>query len=96
MSTILKGKVALLTVVWFHGGGITGGNRFVPEALKKQGIAVVAANYRLHPKVTCPTYIEDAAAAVAWGLLKTSKNTVETLTSFLSLVIRLVAIWPAW
>ncbi len=32
----------------------------------EKGIAVVAINYRLHPKVKCPTYIEDAAAATAW------------------------------
>jgi len=54
------------TVVWFHGGGITGGSKFIPEKLKEQGIAVVAVNYRLSPKVKCPAYIEDAAAAVAW------------------------------
>lgn len=54
------------TVVWFHGGGITAGNKQIPEKLKEQGIAVVAVNYRLHPKVQCPVYIEDAAAAVAW------------------------------
>ncbi len=54
------------TIVWFHGGGLRGGNRFLPEALKEQGLAVVPVNYRLHPKVTSPAYIEDAAAAVAW------------------------------
>jgi acetyl esterase/lipase len=54
------------TVVWFHGGGITSGEKFVPDKLKNQGIAVVAVNYRLNPKVNCPAYIEDAAAAVAW------------------------------
>jgi acetyl esterase/lipase len=54
------------TVVWFHGGGLKGGNRSVPRGLKEQGLAVVAANYRLHPQVTAPAYIEDAAAAVAW------------------------------
>ena len=27
---------------------------------------MVAVNYRLFPKVKCPAYIEDAAAAVAW------------------------------
>lgn len=37
------------TVVWFHGGGLTSGERFIPEELKRQGIAVVAANYRLAP-----------------------------------------------
>lgn len=54
------------TVVWFHGGGITSGEKHIPEKLKKQGIAVVAVNYRLSPKAKCPAYIEDAAAAVAW------------------------------
>lgn len=54
------------TVVWFHGGGLKEGNRFLPEALRGQGIAVVAAGYRLSPRVKSPAYIEDAAAAVAW------------------------------
>ncbi len=54
------------TVVWFHGGGLKGGKRSIPRQLKEKGIAVVAANYRLHPKVKSPTYVQDAAAAVAW------------------------------
>lgn len=54
------------SVVWFHGGGLTGGNKSVPSQLKEQGIAVVAVNYRLYPKVNAPVYVEDAAAAVAW------------------------------
>ena len=54
------------TVVWFHGGGLTGGAKEIPEALKNKGIAVVGVNYRLNPKVKSPKYIEDAAAAVAW------------------------------
>ncbi|WP_320111681.1 alpha/beta hydrolase fold domain-containing protein [Draconibacterium orientale] len=61
-----ENKTDFTTVVWFHGGGITSGNKFIPEKLKEQGIAVVAVNYRLSPKVKCPVYIEDAAAAVAW------------------------------
>lgn len=54
------------TVVWFHGGGLTGGERGVPRGLQEKGIAVVAAGYRLSPKAKAPAYIEDAAAAVAW------------------------------
>jgi acetyl esterase/lipase len=54
------------TVVWFHGGGLKSGNKSVPELLKEKGIAVATVNYRLHPKVKAPVYIEDAAAAVAW------------------------------
>lgn len=54
------------TVVWFHGGGLTGGEKSIPEQLKEKNIAVVAVNYRLYPKVKSPVYVEDAAAAVAW------------------------------
>ena len=54
------------TVVWFHGGGLKAGKKSVPEELQESGIAVVAVNYRLHPTVKAPSYIEDAAAAVAW------------------------------
>lgn len=59
-------KKGFSTVVWFHGGGLKGGNKSIPNELKDQGIAVVAVNYRLHPKVRAPAYIEDAAASVAW------------------------------
>lgn len=57
----------LPVIVWFHGGGITGGNKSIPAELKNQRVIVMAANYRLSPQVTCPAYIEDAAAAVAWA-----------------------------
>lgn len=61
------------TVIWFHGGGISKGERSIPLPLREQGIAVVTANYRLSPKVQSPTYIEDAAAAVAWTLQNIEK-----------------------
>ncbi len=61
-----KTKKEYSTVVWFHGGGLKGGNRFIPEQLQEKGIAVVAVNYRLNPKVKSPAYIKDAAAATAW------------------------------
>lgn len=54
------------TVVWFHGGGLTGGGKSIPSELKNKGLAVIAVNYRLSPKATCQNSIEDAAAAVAW------------------------------
>lgn len=59
-------KKNVATIVWFHGGGLTGGSKEIPVALKEQGLCVVGVNYRLAPKVNAPTYIEDAAAAVAW------------------------------
>ena len=55
------------TIVWFHGGGLEGGGKHVPEMFMNQGFAVVAVNYRLSPKAQNPAYTEDAAAAVAWA-----------------------------
>ena len=53
-------------VVWFHGGGLTGGEKFIPEELKNDSLVVVAVNYRLLPKASIDETIDDAAAAVAW------------------------------
>ncbi|MDO4587200.1 MAG: alpha/beta hydrolase [Planctomycetia bacterium] len=61
-----KNESAFSTVVWFHGGGLTGGKRYFPDLLKDRGIAVVAVEYRLSPQVEFPKFLEDAAAAVAW------------------------------
>lgn len=55
------------TIVWFHGGGLTGGAKELPEALKDKGVAVIGVNYRLSPKVKVKDCIADAAAAVAWA-----------------------------
>ncbi len=54
------------TIIWFHGGGLEGGNKHIPTELMNQGFAVVAVNYRLSPKATNPAYTMDAAEAVAW------------------------------
>ena len=58
---------AFPTIVWFHGGGLRSGEKSIPKQLRKQGVAVVAPDYRLFPKAKCPEYIEDAAASVAWA-----------------------------
>jgi len=55
------------TIVWFHGGGLTSYHKEIPEKLKEKGVAIIGVNYRLHPKVKAPKYIEDAAAAVSWA-----------------------------
>jgi acetyl esterase/lipase len=72
------------TVVWFHGGGLTGGSKSVPEAFKGAGIAVVSANYRLSPRVRSPAYVEDAAAAVAWTFKNIEKYGGSTRRIFVS------------
>ncbi|MBP5621516.1 MAG: alpha/beta hydrolase [Thermoguttaceae bacterium] len=62
------------TIVWFHGGGLTGGGKYIPSAFKRlkafqEGrLAIVAVGYRLSPKVPFPVFIEDAAASTAWVL----------------------------
>ena len=54
------------TVIWFHGGGLEGGQKELPANLKNKGFAVVGVNYRLFPRAKNPDYTNDAAAAVAW------------------------------
>lgn len=54
------------TLVWFHGGGLEGGNKELLDGFRRQGFAVVSVNYRLFPKCKCPDYIDDAAQALAW------------------------------
>lgn len=58
------------SIVWFHGGGLTGGSKDGAKALAERfnqaGIAFAAVNYRLSPKATYPAYIDDTAAAFSW------------------------------
>lgn len=62
------GSDGFATVVWFHGGGLTKGERQLPKGLCDQGIAVVGAGYRLASQAKAPASIDDAAAAVAWTM----------------------------
>ena len=55
------------TIVWFHGGGLEGGRKEIPEGLKDSGIGIIGVNYRLLPKADVKEIIDDAAAAVAWA-----------------------------
>lgn len=61
------------TLVWFHGGGLEGGNKELLEGFRRQGFAVVSVNYRLFPKCKCPDYLDDAAMAVAWTFANIEK-----------------------
>jgi len=77
-------KKGFATIVWFHGGGLTAGEKAFPKALLDQGFCIVAANYRLYPKVKTPKPIEDAAAAVAWVFNKISGYGGDSTQIFLS------------
>lgn len=61
------------TIVWFHGGGLTAGDKTLPPGLLTKGICIISVNYRLDPKVKCPKYLEDAAAAVTWAFRNIEK-----------------------
>lgn len=61
-----KDSAGFATIVWFHGGGMTVGNKDIPKELMEKGVAIVSVAYRFSPDVKAPAYIEDAAAAVAW------------------------------
>lgn len=54
-------------VVWFHGGGIEGGNKHIDSELLDAGYTVITVNYRLLPKAKIDDILDDAAAAVAWA-----------------------------
>ena len=63
-----ENRPGFATVIWFHGGNFTRGQRSVPVLLKDRGFAVVAVGYRLAPPGKFPCFLEDAAAATAWVL----------------------------
>jgi len=72
------------TIIWFHGGGLTEGNKEFPQALQDKGVCIVAVSYRLYPKVKAPKYIEDAATAVAWVLNNINNYGGDTTLVFVS------------
>lgn len=53
-------------IVWFHGGGLTGGHRDMPHEFLQEDYTVVDVEYRLYPEASVHEIIEDCAAAVAW------------------------------
>lgn len=56
--------------VFFYGGRWQYGSRadylFVGQALASRGIMTIIPDYRLHPEVRFPDFVEDGAKALAW------------------------------
>ncbi|OPZ27099.1 MAG: Carboxylesterase NlhH [Bacteroidetes bacterium ADurb.BinA174] len=77
-------KKDFATIVWFHGGGLTGGAKELPDGFKNKNICIIGVNYRLSPMVQAPAYIEDAAAAVAWAFKNIEKYGGDASKIFLS------------
>jgi acetyl esterase/lipase len=59
-------------VLFFYGNGWREAARadfeFVASALAADGIIVLIPDYRAHPQVTFPAFVEDGAAAVRWAM----------------------------
>jgi len=68
-----EGKKGFGTLIWFHGGGLTGGKRENPKDLLREDIAIVSVGYRCSPEAEHPAYLEDAAAATAWVIKNIDK-----------------------
>ena len=62
-----EGGTNVPVLVWFHGGGLSGGNKHFKD-LGEDPVIQVAVNYRLGPRAAFPAYLEDAARAVVWTL----------------------------
>jgi acetyl esterase/lipase len=67
----LKRQGAAPVVVFFYGGSWNTGSRadyaFVGAALASRGMVAIVADYRLYPQVRYPSFVQDAAGAVAWA-----------------------------
>jgi acetyl esterase/lipase len=79
-----KNSKGFATIIWFHGGGLSGGNKEILSGLKEKGFAIIGVNYRLSPKVKVKKCIEDAAAAVAWTFKNIAKYGGDSSLLFVS------------
>lgn len=71
-------------VVWFHGGGLTGGSKQFPWKLEGKKMVLVGVNYRLLPKVTVDKTLDDCAEAVYWVMKNIAKYNGSTKKVFVS------------
>ncbi|MDO4570017.1 MAG: alpha/beta hydrolase [Planctomycetia bacterium] len=60
-------------LVWFHGGGLSGGGKHIPQPFLNQKFVTIAADYRLFPRAKVGDALEDAAAVVVWAM-KNAQN----------------------
>ena len=79
-----EGKKDVPVIVWFHGGGLTGGGKEIPQALKDKGYCIVGVGYRLSPQVKAATCIDDATAAIAWVFKNIKKYNGDSNAIFVS------------
>lgn len=71
-------------VLWFHGGGLTGGEKEIPAFLKEKELVVVGVGYRFAPHVKVEDIIRDAAKATSFVINHADKYRGDTTKVFLS------------
>lgn len=76
-------------LVHFHGGGLLfgskdKGSRDYSTAFAKQGLCVVAPNYRLAPQHKFPAQVEDAVAAIYWAAENMKEHNCDTSNIYIS------------
>ena len=62
----IQGKENRPVIIWFHGGSLTGREKFTPKEFLSSDYVVVSVEYRLYPDVAVKDIIDDAAMATAW------------------------------
>lgn len=71
-------------VLWFHGGGLTGGKKEIPTFLKEKELVVVGVGYRLAPNVKVEDIIRDAAKATSFVVRNAHRYRGDTSNIFIS------------
>ncbi|GHE45085.1 alpha/beta hydrolase [Sphingobacterium griseoflavum] len=71
-------------IIWYHGGGLTGGRKEIPSFLKEKGYVIVGVGYRFSPLVKVEDIIQDAAKSVSFVLKHAEKYNGDAGKMFLS------------
>ncbi len=71
-------------IIWYHGGGLTGGQKEIPTFLKAKGYVIVGVGYRFAPQVKVEDIIQDAAKSVSFVLKHAEKYNGDKNKLFLS------------
>lgn len=70
LDLYLPDRDEFYVLLYFHGGGLTGGDKTDSQGfyayMVSQGVAVISANYRMYPQAKYPDFLMDAADAVEW------------------------------
>ena len=80
----VKGSHGKPVIVWFHGGGLTSGDKGTPNELLQKDYIVVSVQYRMMQHTAITDIIDDAAAAVAWTFRNITKFGGDTTSIYVA------------